>query len=238
MNPVNPDQKIYFLLSFQGDSISLTDNQYLIIDIEKNNIHPKLKETVTLKTHYAVLKFLLSIQSNEECINSIELYRHSDPTSLNYSVARFIQSILGLPKVVVDPCPIEEMINFVKSQVNILNLESIEEIIQYLDDNPPQTEYSYNGALNLEFEGYTITLNDLIQLFQKMLTTINEHENPNSYHSLLDKINSFYENFEEKEKEWNLVTRNLIQKKRQVISKALQEIKFRQNGISVKRVKT
>ena len=133
--------------------------------------------------------------------------------------------MLGLPKLVIDPCPIMEMIDFVKSQVNILNLESVEEINEYLNDNIPEAEWSLIGTLNLKFEGCTITLNNLIKLFYEMINDPNQHNNLNSCNALLKKINSFYNDLKEKSKQSNFITLTLMQKNIINVDTILKEIK-------------
>ena len=60
-----------------------------------------------------------------------------------------------------------------------------------------------------------------------MINTPNQHNNLDSCSALLKKINSFYEDFKEKSKQSNFVTRNLIQKNHININTMLEEIKFK-----------
>lgn len=191
-------------LSGRGDSFSLTKmdgETYRPVDIEKDHIYPKLKEAADLKTHFAVLQFLKSLKNDQECLNTVYLFHthnlrypeHREPTKLQKGKAH--------------GCGIENMIDFVIGQIRISNLQSLEEIESYLDDNNPEIEVNFFGTRIVKFKNYSIELDKLIEM-------VNEKADVASFnigtgYRVAEKILTYSESSDDKSQQKNVFTKFL-----------------------------
>lgn len=207
--------QVTLFLSSGGSFITLSSNE--------GNIHPKLKEAVTLKTKFTVLKFLKSMQTDPEILNTVNFFHEHNITVKNHGCPIGF----GLHHGRAHECPLEKMIDFVKGQIHILTLSSIEEINTYLEWNQPEVEIGFWGNRTVKFNNYSVGLDRLINFVKTIAEKTSfrpdrEWENGNS---LLEKITSYNQLVVESLQEGKLITQFLAAQSDNTYQDLLKDLK-------------
>lgn len=233
MNPSNPYEKVALCLSSEGNNIFLRkDNiNFMPVNLAEGNFHPNLIHASTLKTHFAVFNFLVNIQKDKDCLDSVDFYhRHNVNVRDHFNVLDYL-----IKKILIHKCPIEKMIDFVKNQIKIMDLKSIEEVNQYLDVNPPQTALSVSGNYILKFVKDSIPLNELIEFIKDLITISPSSINRDSCDTLIKKMISYHDVLHEQSKRINFTARKVTQKNDQDFQALLNEITLTLGATVMKR---